>query len=124
FTASRLHVRFEAFDLAVRRPVRVRLRRQRRRSAIAFAVRLGRCITARGEHDPRRLTTRLEPFELRGDSHRPPLERLYLLAVERELLFLTGDGQLARVRGLARLSRHGLAFDQLDAQSSEIGLSL
>ena len=101
--ARRFDVGFEPFDLAVRRLVGVRLRRQRRRRAVAFGVRLGRPIAARCQRQTRGFAARFQPFELGGDVRRPRLERLHLLAVERDLLLLAGDGELARVRGLARL---------------------
>jgi hypothetical protein len=63
-------------------------------------------------------------FDLGGDTRGPRVERLDLLAIERDLLFLACDGDLASVRGLTRLGRPCLRLDQLDAQAAEVGLDL
>jgi phage repressor protein C with HTH and peptisase S24 domain len=52
------------------------------------------------------------------------IERLDLFAVERDLLLLTRDGQLARVRRFARRGGGRLRLDQLDPQASEIRVLL
>src|SRR6185436_1501960 len=95
---------------------------QRRRGTIPVAVGVGGGGAARPQSQSRRFAARVEPLDLGGDARHPRVERLNLLAIERDLLFLARDGDLARVRGLTRLGRPCFRLDQLDAQASEVGL--
>ncbi len=97
------------------------LGRQRAGGAIPLGVGFHCGVAPRRERDTGRLAPGLERLELGGDARRPRVERLDLLAIEGDLLFLPGDGELAGVRGLARLGRARFCFDQLDTQAAEIG---
>ena len=106
FAARRLDVGFEPFELAVRRVVGARTPTPapptaRSRSALASSAASRRAASARRAGSRRASSA----VELRRHMADPRLERLDLFAVERDLLFLTGDRELARVRGLARLRR-------------------
>ena len=117
-------VGFEPLELATRDVVGLGFRRESGRRAIAFEAGLGGRVAAAGERDTRGLTPRLEPVELGRDAGGARAERLHLLAIESDLLLVAGDGELARVRGLAGLGRSRVGLDQLDAQAAEIGFDL
>src|SRR5207248_8032837 len=86
FAASGLDIGFEPLDLAMRRFIRVRFPGERRRRAVAFNRRSIRRSTARGQRGARRLTSRVQGAALGQDARGPYLERLHLLAIERDLL--------------------------------------
>ena len=124
FAAGRFDVGFESFDLAMRHFPASDSNRQRFGRAIALGVGGRRPVAAVREGHTRRLAPGIDDLELRPDDRRPRLERLDLFAVERDLLLLPVDGELARVRRFARGGRSRLGLDELDPQASEIGLDL
>ena len=119
FAASGLDIGFESLDLAMRRFVGVRFPGERRRRPVAFnRCCIRRCV-ARRQRRTRRLTSRVQGATLGQDAGGAHLERLHLLAIERNLLLLTGDGELAGMRHLSRLARARFGFHELDANAAE-----
>ena len=116
----RLDVGLEPFDLAVRRIVRLRAGREHRRRAVALDVGVGRRHPPRLERGTSRLTSRVERLRLGHDGRDARVVRPRLFLVERDLLLLAIDGELARVGGLARRGGLRLGLDQLDAQPAQI----
>ena len=119
FAARGFDVGLEPFDAAMRRLIGVRFGCNRRRRAIALQPRFdGRGAPCR-ERRTRRFAPRIEQFELSGHRRRAILHRLNLLAVERNLLLLAVDGQLAGMRRLASRRRARLGLDELDPHAPE-----
>jgi len=101
----RFDVRLEPLDFPMRPLVRVGLGRERGRRAIALGVGFGRCFSPGGNRRPRGLAARLEGVPLAGHDRDALLEALDLLSTERDLLLLSVDGELSRVRRLAGARR-------------------
>jgi len=122
FAARGFDVGFETLDFAVRRLVGLRLGRQRRRRLIALRRGGGGRLAASRQRCARRFAAHLERLELGLHGVGPRGQRLDLLAIERTLLLLPGDGELAGMRRLARGRGARLGLGELDAQAPEIRL--
>ena len=103
----------------MRRIVRVRSSGELRCGPIALRMRFGRGRAPRRDRRSRRLTSRLERVHFCSDGGSSRLERPHLLAIERNLLLLAVDSQLATVRRLPCLRGERLRLNQLDAHATE-----
>ena len=124
FAPGGFDVGLEPLDLAVGRVVGARAGGQHRRRAIALGIGGHRRGAPRLERRAGRLAARVERLGLGHDRRDARLERARLLAVERDLLLLAVDGELAGVSGFARGRRARFRLDQLDPQPAQVGFDI
>ena len=124
--ARRFDVRLEAFDLAVRRVVGLRIGRQRRPPRDPARVSASAAAPRRASAARAPARARCSSVSSSGRDGAPrAVERLHLLAIERDLLLLAVDG---RARAHAPLRARAVARDSASTSSmrsaAQIGFDL
>ena len=114
--ARRLDVTFEALDADLQVGVGVLLGGEIGSGLIPFGDRLGFGGAAVLELDPCRFAPALERGDLRFDAGGAGSQRLDLVAIEGDLLLQTSDGQLTRVRELARFRFGRVGLRELETE--------